>query len=65
VSLVKASVDKDLCTGCELCTETCPEVFEMKEDVSTVKVTVVPKDAEECAKQAAEECPVEAITIEE
>jgi len=62
---MKAKVDPDLCTGCELCIETCPEVFEMKDDVSVVKVEVIPEDAEECAKQAAEECPVEAISIEE
>jgi ferredoxin len=62
---MKAKVDEDLCTGCELCTETCPEVFEMDGDVSTVKVEVIPEDSEECAQQAAEECPVEAIEIEE
>jgi len=62
---LKVSVDEDLCTGCELCAETCPEVFEMKDGVSHVKVDVVPEDAEECARQAAEECPVEAISIEE
>jgi ferredoxin len=62
---MKAKVDEDLCTGCELCTETCPEVFEMDGDVSHVKVEVIPEDSEECAEQAAEECPVEAIEIEE
>lgn len=62
---MKAKVDEELCSGCELCVETCPEVFEMKEDVSIVKVDTVPEDAEECARQAADECPVEAISIEE
>ncbi len=62
---MKVAVDAELCTGCELCTETCPEVFEMKGDVSVAKVKVVPEDSEDCARQAAEECPVEAITIEE
>jgi len=27
---MKAAVDKDLCTGCGLCEDTCPEVFEVK-----------------------------------
>lgn len=30
---MKAVVDKDLCTGCGLCEDTCPEVFEMKDDI--------------------------------
>jgi ferredoxin len=61
---MKAVVDEDLCTGCELCTETCPDVFEMQGDVAVAKVDTIPAGAEESAKQAAEECPVEAIKIE-
>jgi len=61
---MKAFVDEDLCTGCELCTQTCPDVFEMEDDVAKVKVDEIPADAEDCAKQAAEECPVEAIKVE-
>jgi len=62
---MRATIDADLCTGCELCVETCPDVFEMEGDVAVAKVDDIPEDAEECAKQAAEECPVEAINIEE
>jgi ferredoxin len=62
--MMKANVDEDLCTGCELCTQTCPDVFEMQDDVAVVTVDEIPEDAEDCAKQAAEECPVEAIKIE-
>lgn len=62
---MKVRVDEDLCTGCELCVETCPDVFEMKNDVSGVKVNEVPEDAVDCTKEAAEECPSEAIKIEE
>ncbi len=61
---MKAFVDPDLCTGCELCVDTCPDVFEMKGDVAVAKVSVVPADAEECAKESAESCPSEAIKIE-
>jgi len=62
---MKASVDPDLCTGCELCVDTCPEVFEMNGDVATAKKGPVPADAEDAAKEAAESCPAEAITIKE
>jgi len=61
---MKATVDADLCTGCELCTQTCPDVFEMDGEVAKVKTDPIPADAEDCAKQAAEDCPVEAIKIE-
>jgi len=60
---MKAAVDPDLCTGCELCVDTCPEVFEMDDDIAKVKVDVVPEDAEDAAKESAESCPAEAIII--
>jgi ferredoxin len=62
---MKAVVDADECTGCELCTQTCPEVFEMQDDIAVTKVDEVPGDAEETCRQAAEECPVECISIED
>jgi len=62
---MKVSVDADLCTGCELCVETCPEVFEMDGDIAVSKTDEVPEEAEDSARQAADECPVEAITVEE
>jgi len=61
---MRAIVDAEVCTGCEQCTETCPEVFQMDGDVAVVKVEVVPAEVEDSARQAADECPVEAITIE-
>ena len=61
---MKAVVDKDLCTGCELCTQTCPDVFEMEGDTASVKADAIPSGSEDCARQAAEECPVEAIKLE-
>ena len=62
---MKAKVDADLCTACELCVDTCPEVFELGDDVATVKVDDVPPEAEDTCREAAEGCPVEAIAIEE
>jgi ferredoxin len=60
---MKAKVDPDLCTGCELCVDTAPDVFEMKGDVAVAKVDAVPADSEDAAKEAAESCPAEAIAI--
>ena len=62
---MKAKVDPDLCSGCGPCEEICPEVFEVADDVATVKVDEVPAGAEDTCKQAVEECPSEAISIEE
>jgi ferredoxin len=62
---MKAAVDATLCTGCGLCVDTCPEVFEMGDDTARVIADPVPGAAAARAKQAAEECPVEAITITE
>ena len=61
---MKAVIDKDLCTGCGLCCDTSPDVFEMQDTVAAVKGSEIPSDAEESAKQAAEDYPVEAIKIE-
>ena len=62
---MRVKVDEDLCTACELCVDTCPDVFKMGEDVAEVIGSVVPPDAEDCAREAAESCPAEAIIIEE
>jgi len=62
---MKAIVDEETCTACGLCEEACPEVFELVDDMAKVKVEVVPPDAEDSCRDAAEECPVECITIEE
>lgn len=62
---MKVIIDSDLCTGCELCVGTCPEAFEMAGDIAKAVNGEVPADAEECARQATEDCPVAAITIED
>ncbi len=62
---MKVSIDAELCTACELCVDTCPEIFEMGDDSATVKVDTVPEDQEDCVREAAENCPVEAIQVEE
>ena len=62
---MKAIVDLDLCTGCGLCVDTCPAVFEMDDAVAKVLVENVPENALDTCREAADNCPVEAIKIEE
>ncbi len=62
---MKAKVDSALCIGCAQCASICPRVFEMSdEDVSTVIKDPVPTDVEGACRAAADNCPVEAITLE-
>jgi len=62
---MKVTVDEETCIGCSLCVDTCPEVFEMNDDKARVKVDEVPEDVAPTCREAAENCPVEAIEIEE
>ena len=63
---MKARVDQETCTGCGLCVELCPDVFELNEDgLAEARVEVVPADLESDACDAAKDCPVDAIEIEE
>ncbi|MFH1958402.1 MAG: ferredoxin [bacterium] len=62
---MEVTVDEALCTGCSLCEQTVPDVFEMADDMAKVKVDVVPADKEEDVKEAADSCPAEAIKISE
>jgi len=61
---MRVTVDEETCIGCGLCTETCPEVFELKDDKAIAKMEEVPEDLVESCREAAEECPVEAIQVE-
>lgn len=62
---MKAKVNPELCNGISICEQTCPEVFEVKEGVTTVKGNEVPSNAEQSCKEAAQSCPTEVISIEE
>ena len=59
---MKVKID-DICTACGLCIDTCPEVFEMGEQLAQIKCKKVPAEFEPDVQKAADECPVEAILI--
>jgi ferredoxin len=61
---MKAKVDKDMCTGCELCAQSCPEVFKMTEGKAEAYISEIPQDFSDKCKEAAEGCPVDAIVVE-
>ncbi|MFH1217985.1 MAG: ferredoxin [Pseudomonadota bacterium] len=59
----KPIVDEELCIGCGVCAEFCPEVFEIRDEKSWV---VGPDKCSTCdCEEAADSCPVSAIEFEE
>ncbi len=63
---MKVTVDKDLCLGCGICEGLAPEVFSLeREPVAEVLLDPVPEEFWDAVRQSAEECPEEAIIIEE
>ncbi len=61
---MKAVVDRDLCIGCRLCEDMCPEVFRIGEDGLAYVIEENPEpetysDIEACV----ELCPVAAISV--
>ncbi len=60
--MANPKVDLDLCIGCGVCPEVCPDIFEMQDD----GLAHVKQDADknaDCAQEAADSCPVDAIIV--
>ena len=63
---MKVCVDAEACSGCGPCVDICPEVFELDEEgIAVVKVAEVPTELCEACREAVENCPTDAIAIEE
>ncbi len=62
---MRVRVDQEACVGDETCLTICPEIFKMEGEVAVTIMEVVPPDLQASCREAADACPVEAITIEE
>ncbi len=59
-------VDEGNCSACEVCVDTCPEVFEINDDgIVALLINPVPEEHKEAAQEAIDGCPSEAIVIED
>ena len=60
--MAKVWIDQEACIGCGVCSDLCPDLFELGDEKATV--TNEHPDNLDCAKEAAESCPTEAIHVE-
>jgi ferredoxin len=61
---VSAAVDRQKCTGYGICAEICPGVFKLDEMGFAYVDGPVPDDQVAAAREAAYECPEEAISVQ-
>ncbi len=61
---MKVTVDEETCIGCGVCVSVCPDVFEMNDDSIAVVIEGADCEGCGCCEEAAENCPVQAITVE-
>lgn len=59
--MAKIIVDREKCIGCGACVGVCAQCFEMREGKAHAKKTKIKKIT--CEKEAAEICPVQAISV--
>ena len=62
---MKVRIIKEECIACGMCTDIAPEIFELGDDASEVKVDEVPPSEQAAVREAAESCPTEAIVVDE
>jgi len=60
----KIIIDQKTCIGCGACASVCEEVFELRDKNGEMKAFAKKKETTaECAKEAADVCPVQAIKL--
>jgi ferredoxin len=60
--MIMPKVDPELCIGCGLCADICPEVFSLGDDDKAHVIEGASCEGD-CCKEAAESCPTSAITV--
>ena len=55
-------INLDECIGCGVCAQLSPETFKLDEEEG--KAMVISQEVTDSAKEAADSCPVSAITID-
>jgi ferredoxin len=60
---MQAKIIEEQCTGCGICPNICPDVFELEGAVATVKTNPVPENSKQECLEAAESCPTQAIAV--
>ncbi len=57
-------IDEDACIGCGVCSDLCPDIFELVDDKAKVKKQPENADEENCVNEAKDSCPTQAIIVE-
>ncbi len=63
--IMRVFIDRVMCTGCSVCADKLPVVFEMKDEIAVVIEEEIQEDLESAVWEASELCPTRAISIEE
>ncbi len=61
---MRPRVDREKCTGCGLCEDICPQVFQLGEDNIARVINPGGCESADCCQEAMESCPSEAISLE-
>lgn len=63
---MRPEIDESLCIGDAICSDICPEVFEMRDDNLAHVINEAPgEDLADSVREATDACPTAAITIHE
>ena len=61
---MKITIDKEACGACDVCADSAPNTFEMGDDAKA-RVKDPTGDSKEIILEAAENCPMSAITVQD
>ncbi len=62
---MKTCINRELCIGCELCTNLFPNIYEMDGDIAVAIIGDIPAELDDEVLEAQEDCPTGAIHLEE